>query len=417
MALQTRQIVLFTLVTIGCVSGVVWVLKNQSNKTKPNQREVEPDLIVAPDKRVIVAWMNAETRMEKGRDGELEPNDGAQQLGVKISNDQGKSWVETIVGDNQQGLVADPWLGLDEKGGALLVWLDFRMKPGANAPFEMSVKGAWSAQGQKSFDQPFAIAPVSAQRRFDRPSVISTGKSPVVITKFFDSNKSGIESYSINATQVSQPTVIFQSADIDAGLPSGCSDMNGNMAVVWIAKDQTWISTKSPDTAWSPATATAPRTDNLAWEGPTCVREGNHIWVSYGVAQRVKGAGPLAKAIIVAHSGDAGATFSDITRLETGELMAHPKLVLERPDKPRLIYIVGKEHNDKTSRVEMRLWSKTEQAQLGSPEIVHAPVSLVTQRNDPLWTGDYAGAQWADGLWAAVVDNAQSPPRVRVVHK
>jgi hypothetical protein len=148
-----------------------------------------------------------------------------------------------------------------------------------------------------------------------------------------------------------------------------------------------------------------------------CVGEGDDVWVMYGLASGPSSATaiPPLDSIQVAHSGDAGMTWTEratITRADT--LFLRPEIAREPSGALQVIAYSGSAEGDTNGAV--RRWRSSDGGQsFVEQAVVHAPIVFTGERGNTttLWIGDYSGLAVDQGeLFSSYVDNSSGSAHV-----
>jgi Neuraminidase (sialidase) len=160
-------------------------------------------------------------------------------------------------------------------------------------------------------------------------------------------------------------------------------------------------------TVTDPAAAAA-----AAYAAPSCVVDGDDVWVSYGLTKDPVDFGFLTvqrlESIQVAHSADGGKTFEryDAHDPSAGASFLSPLLALEDGGALDLTYIAGKQKGDTAATVRRSRSTDGGKTWCGSV-VVHAPITFETSLTQPTSLSRRHGLAWGAGaLYVTYPDNA-----------
>ena len=256
----------------------------------------------------------------------------------------------------------------------------------------------WPA-GANGFEAPVELSDPITDALYDKPWMIVTADDVLVIS-YSDLRRGGIL-----AVSSADGGASFQRAVIDkaqANLAALCPDGRpGGAFATYVATRSIRVAhTADGGVTWSVpvAVALSDATGNIAFHDPTCIANGDEVWISYGrtldsydtpVAQALTDAGDAA--------GDGGVSpefllFPQLARHADGKLaLATYRAASEGPGSADLVYVTSADAG----------------RSFAIATTFAAGLTPTLQRHVPAWLGDYFG--WGPtetGLGAAFVDNA-----------
>jgi len=368
------------------------------SKSSKTVEESEPFVAATSDGRIVVAWIGvAQT--------------GVSTIAYAFSKDDGATW--TPPADVQQPMNqvgSDPVMVADEKGDVFLGWLGYDYA--GQFPTNMRLYVAKSGPGATSFEAPVIAHDVGTDF-YDKPWMTITHAGTLVISQ----TASDEMTYS--------HAVVLTSADGVKWKPVTLPGFSARSLIYVCASRSTprlfatWVSQSSPlqiaaqssddDATWGPEVIVS-GADNVGYDGPTCVADGNDVWVSYAI-----GAGALdtsnfqhLTSVRVAHSKNGGTSFQpavDAQDPTTGKLFLHPFLTLEAGGTLDARYYAGAAPNDAQGGL-LTVQSKDQGATFAPSVAEHTPIDFDLARDNTAWLGDYFGVAERDGrTHLAYVDN------------
>ena len=382
-----------------------------SGSTKTNL-ESETHLAVAPDGRVLVAWIG------------LGPKFGT---GYAFSPDRGATFAPPEL---MAGNLGDPIVASGSDSSLYIGYLDGTCNGGACTNGHVYVRKA--PPGSSAFGAAVDISEGNPAHFYDKPWLMRTGAGGLVA---IFAQREGNYPTNLDAIVAARSTdgvawtrsmvVPIQPMGTLAGIPHACASRSG--ARVWTVfvdsssaiggtlrwsddGGATWLTTNRGQTFSLPS-----ETAEVQSYDYRCAGEGNDVWVMYGLGAGLgteDAISPL-RAIVVAHSGDAGKTFDRRTTIElTGALYLRPELVVEAGGALDIMMYRGAKADDAMGRVE-RLRSTDGGKTFGAPIVELDPMLFDPSRSTPTWIGDYSGLV-ADGtdLLMSYVTNASGHAHV-----
>ena len=340
---------------------------------------------------------------------------GATSLGVRASRDAGAHLVDAGSIVDHGAFVADPSL-VSTKDGFVLAFLSFRAHVGAGGePYDMAVMTASSPSTSVHFGALTTVAPKSESVRYDHPQLaVTAGGVLLVVYRYEVWGHAGIAvARSENGLDFQRETVV-EGPGFGGTLPSICTASSGEQAfVVYVDPNVGVVARGSLDGVRFPITAVVSRPNEpVAIEGPSCVLQGEDVWVSYGTTDRPfdSGASSPLDAIAVARSSDSGRRFGETITLDLhrAQHALHPRLVRRAVGAvPEVVSYRAREEGDPRGGLFLDRLTAEGGVTLASS------LRFVLRRDDPAWMGDYLGVTTsAAGSFAAYVDNGGARARV-----
>lgn len=372
--------------------------------------EAEPHVAATSDGRVAVAWIGIEKT-------------GSSFIGYAFSKDYGTTWTppqKTMQPANLQS--TDPVMAADAAGNIYLTWLAYL--PGNPAPTSMRLNVAKAGPGATAFG-PAVIAHAAGANSYDKPWITITKKGTIVVTH----TESDSMTFS-NATLVASKDGVTWNAPVTLpgasirGLISVCASASTPRlyATYVIEGGASLIGLQWSDdegVTWSKEVLVS-GADMVGYDGPTCVADGNDVWVSYEIGSGTITASTYQQMtqVRVARSKDGGATFAaavDAHDPALGKLFLHPTLALEGNGTLDVVYYSGAKPDDLGGR--LLLGQSTDHgATFGPGTVEHMPVGLDLHRDNGGWVGDYLGVARQGGfLHIAYGDDA--PPYAHIAYR
>jgi hypothetical protein len=355
--------------------------------------ESETSIAVAPSGVIAVAWINVGTK---------------PSIGYTFSTDRGKTWLPPAVASPSDALnYADPTVVPGSDGSFYLAFV------GYDAAFAMGrVMLARAAPQATKFDAPVLVSPAGNTGPFDKP-VIAITKSQAVLVSYTDySSASIVVARSINAATFTHTVAV--KTDIGS-LAMACPDPTGgrvwltyqglgHVGITWSDDDAVTFPAANHSTANLKAESLV-----LSTESPSCVGEGQDLWVAYGLsvdAVDPAKVDPKDYALRVAHSVDGGRTFAAHVDAAAAKYVLEPTLALEPGGALDLAYYAGKADNDPEASWRF-VRSVDGGHSFGAAVVLETPLTLDVHLATSTWIGDYGGLAFAGGrLYSTYVDNA-----------
>jgi hypothetical protein len=151
--------------------------------------------------------------------------------------------------------------------------------------------------------------------------------------------------------------------------------------------------------------------DDVGFDGPFCVADGDDVWISYalGSGQVPASSFQTLDAVRVARSSGGGTSFApaaDAYDPSSGKLFLHPVVARGAGGALDVLYYAGAKDRDASGSLRSRR-SRDDGASFGWPALEHDPIVLDLSRQDDAWLGDYLGVcVRGSTLHVAYVDNS-----------
>jgi hypothetical protein len=360
-----------------------------SSSTKTTS-ESETHLAIAPDGRVLVAWIGL---------GKV------FGTGYAFSPDRGATFAapELIAGN-----LGDPVVASGPDGSFYLGYLAGTCAAGSCTNGHVYIRKA--LPGSSTFGAEVDISEGNPAHFYDKPWLMRTGAGDLVA---IFAQRAGNYPNNLDAIVAARSTdgvawtrtfvVPIQPMGNLAGIPHACASRGGARVWTVFVDSQSAIGGTlrwSDDGGATWPAANQGQTFSLTAETSLvqsfdyrCAGEGDDVWVMYGIGTgpgTEEAISPLSK-IVVAHSGDAGKTFDRRTTIElAGALYLRPELVVEPSGALDVMMYRGDKENDPGGRVE-RLRSTDGGKTFAAPVVELDPMLFDPSRATPTWIGDYSG--------------------------
>jgi hypothetical protein len=355
--------------------------------------QAETSVASAPNGFVAAAWIDVNQQ-------------NFSAIGYAISTDDGQSFAPIgHVKTPKGGVASDPVLAVDAAGNFWLTWVGYKIQ-GQN-PTDMHIYVAKAPAGSTTFNDPIEASDPNDTALYDKPWITVTNGGEILVTWERDQMPQTfglVAARSIDGTTFTQ--TIFQNdptGQTFRNLAFPCAPRTGGRVwVTYLAYTNSGIDVRlaySDDggASWSPETIVNLPSEMVAFDDPTCVAEGNEVWVSYGLTQDMidpeAGSSDKLYAIRVAHSGDGGLTIDsriDAQDSNAAKFFMHPQLAREEGGGLDLVYYAGNFDEDPNGS-----YRRSRAASFGggfAPSVpVEYPLTYLQARGDPRWLGDYTG--------------------------
>jgi hypothetical protein len=339
--------------------------------------------------------------------------------GYRFSTDQGDTFVAADALDAYKpgAETSDPVLATDAQNNFYLSWVEF-MRDAQGNPFDMHVYVARAMAGTTSFTD---VAEVTSNPQgidaYDKPWIMVTNDGALLVTYARVSTGGIFAARSTDFNTWTSATIIDDKMSfrnlVFPCQPAGAMKLYvaynaiGGIGLRWSDDaGMTWDSTK--------ATPVADTGEMSAFDDPTCVADGQEVWVSYGLSNdNIMGGGTAAPklfAIRIAHSSDSGVTIDnryDAHDTAAGALYQHPYLVREPSGVLDLTYYAGNQEGDTAGSYRLARSMDGGKTWPASTAI-KAPITFTARRDTGAWLGDYEGLAFSGGtLYMSYVDNSR----------
>ena len=380
--------------------------------------QAETSVARSPDGFVAVAWIDI-TKL------------GSSRIGYTISTDDGASFPAPRFLFSPDGrLASDPAIAVDAAGHFFVTWLGYLLDE-HGAFSDMHIYVARASAGSTSFEAPIEVSdPALSNQLHDKPWITRTGDGGLVITYALATGAQSKLIAAVSKDGVSfTRSVILQGTTTFWNLAYPCAPKEGSR--LWVtylaflpAEQRSVGLTFSDDggLSWLPllqnTTVNLPG-EHVAFDDPSCVADGDDVWISYGLTKDLEGEGAEESeksfAVRLAHSGDGGVSID--TRIDAhdpaaGAFFLHPQITREESGAIDLVYYAGDVDKDPNGAYR---WSRAESPLqgFGPSEVIESPVVFSQDRDAPPWLGDYTGIVWANHqLYTSYVVNTTGKAQV-----
>ncbi len=338
--------------------------------------------------------------------------------GYVFSTDSGQTWGQVKSVSSPNGLVAsDPVLAVDSHNNFYLTWVGFS-DSSAN-PTNMGIYVSRAAAGTTDFAPPVLVSNAGPTVMMDKPWITITNTDAILVT-WMQVAANGMNTLSqVARSEDGTAWSIIETGSSNQGrnLYYPCAPVHGTrvwqtfVEYGWTTKIRLQWSDDDGKTWGAPVDVSKSSEMQAAFDDPTCVAEGDTVWVAYGLSND-----PLSgestnfqalKELRIARSDDGGKTFAYYAAHDpaAGAVYLHPEIALQDDGTVALSYYAGQQDEDPNG--SLRLTRLLPGAATVEPSIVvHAPVTYLLARSDQRWLGDYTGITWKQGkLHVAYADN------------
>lgn len=369
--------------------------------------ETETNLAIAPDGRMLSAWIG------------LEPG-GTSSNGYTISLDSGKTWSTPATLAAPGGRVAsDPVSFAAPNGTLYLTFIGFQ-RDAQGQPFDMRAYLAESAPGSTSLSAPLDLTGPVASDSIDKPWGIVTPDGAIHVS-WLDTGEPRMRMAIVDPASKAVNTVNVDDGQGFRNLIYPCHDAStGRLYVVYHPGGG--IGLRGSDDgglSWPLVTPVALQSDLPAiFDDPTCVAAGGKVWVAYGIGTDDfdPSANPRSDRIRIARSDDGGNSFShgfaeDAT---AGSKFLHPQLTRTADGALHLLYYAGGA-TDPDPQGSVRLATSMDGGVTFAPsKILRAPIQFTSVRSDQRWLGDYVGITAKELVrYGVFADNSSGTSHIR----
>ena len=363
--------------------------------------ETESYVAVADDGAVVAVWTLSLA--------------SSIDLVYRISPDRGDTWGDVQSISLPDGLSSvDPSVAVGADGTFYFGMLGWHY--GGSATVDAaSVWVATAKRGAKSFGAPVKVSDPTTAEFYDHPKIVVTQKGTVALgymrAASYSAQTSRAEvTYRSGAGWVQTPLTL-ESTKGYANFVSFCEGA-GRLYATFNEFDAAGphVSVRWSDDdgkTWSPSSTFASSTSAIADGDPTCVADGDDLWVTYGIAKtKATGADQLEamKSLRVAHSGDRGVSFlapqAEALDLSSSAVGLFPMLLREPSGALDVVHIAGATLTDPAARV---VFTRSEDTvSFGAATLVDEPLTYQISRMGNDWLGDYLGATIRGGAMYVV---------------
>jgi hypothetical protein len=375
----------------------------------------ETSVAAASNGFVAAAWIAVESS-------------GLSNIGYAISMDGGATFGGPQMIMSPDGRISsDPVLTADAAGDFFLTWVGYR--PGMNGmTTDMHIYVAEAAAGSTTFAAPVEASDPTDTASYDKPWILALPGGGLVVTYERDAPP---DDFGLVAAR-SPDGATWQQAFV-AESPMGDDFRNlaakgGSRVWVTYVSDSTFgvsielVHSDDGGATWSAETEVSLPSEQVAFEDPNCVAQGNDVWVSYGLTQ-----GPQdmttqntdkLDAIRVAHTSD-GVTIDYRVNAEdtkAGKLFLLPQMAIEDSGALDVTFYAGQMDQDPAGSFR-RTRAPVPSMGFGPSTDLQSPVVFLGARGDPRWLGDYTGLTWSGGqLFMTYAVNASGSSEIAFGH-
>jgi hypothetical protein len=364
-----------------------------ASTTSPNLWEYETEVTVAPDGRHAFAiWM-------------IQSLGYHYDLGYAISSDGGATW------STPRRVPATPYVGVnacvtvDAEGEFHLTWLE-------TSPRRRVMAATYYASGD-SFSIPEEISDPSSSAAFDKPWIVTLADDSLLVAFGTDSGTSLTVAKSVDHGVTWGRTPIAPDSTL-RNVVFPCAS-GARVHVAYLVPSGVELVTSEDYGASFGAPVRVDVPGDTAFEPPSCVADGDDVWVAYGVGGGVGSTWQMAllDSVWVAHSRDAGRTIASHTRASDPAEGRHyllPRLGRTDAGSLALGYYVG-DAAGAPGRFRVAFSDGPSRGDAWSARATVArPVGLQPARGQYDTLGDYVGMHASgDGVLVSFADNASVP--------
>jgi len=324
-------------------------------------------------------------------------------------------------------------LARDGSGSLFVAWASWTPGPDPAQPHvqasDIAIQLARWPAGARGFEAPVELSEAITASLYDKPWMIVTADDGIVVS-YSDLSRGGIwvASSADGGAHFQRTLVDSTKANLAALCPDG---RPGGAFVTYVATGAIRLAhTADGGLTWSSpvAGAVSDPSGNVAWQDPTCIANGDEVWLSYGrthdgtdvpverllairVAHLTLGASSVdsdvialdgaSTALAIADGGGAGGDggsapgfllFPQLAQFADGRLgLAAYRTAGEGTGAADLVYVVSTDGG----------------RSFGNAITLATGLTPSLQRHVPDWLGDYFGwSPTAAGLGAAFIDNS-----------
>jgi hypothetical protein len=361
--------------------------------TSPNLWEYETEVTVAPNGRDAFAiWM-------------IQSLGYHYDLGYAISSDGGATW------STPRRVPATPYIGVnasvtaDAEGVFQLTWLE-------TAPRRRVMAATYYASGD-SFSIPKEISDASSSAAFDKPWIVALADDSLLVAFGTDSGTTLTVAKSVDHGVTWSRTTIAPDSNLRNVVFPCASGARVHVAYLVPSGVELVTSEDYGATFGAPVRVDVP--GDTAFEPPSCVADGDDVWVAYGVGGGVGSTWQMAllDAVWVAHSSDRGHTIARRTRASDpaeGRHQLLPRLGRTEAGSLALGYYVG-DVAGAPGRFRVAFSDAPNRGDAWTTRVTVAkPAGLQPARGQYDTLGDYVGMHASgDGVLVSFADNASVP--------
>lgn len=375
------------------------------------------------------SYLDAETHLARASTGVIAAawiaSGGKSRIGASFSTDDGKTWTKPALLAADEGRQStDPALIASPDGSLWITWEGFVPVPDKGGS-EAQIYVARAAPGETSFG-PTVLVSDPADASLDKPWITVTPQGTLLVT--YTSISSGATSRITAA--VSQDG----GKTFERFVASGENSAYRNLAFPCVSRTtgRTWITyhessairlryTDDGGLTWGGDLKVSEPKEPFAFVDPTCVGDGNDVWIAYGLAASPKmgsDATQLLTQIRLARSKDGGDTIAERLSVQDGDFpyFINPQLASSAPGVLDLVYYAGTSEGDVNG--SYRHARSTDGATFAKSTAVRERVLFTGDRGSSRWLGDYTGLIGDGGkVYGVFVDNSTGYADVRFFSK
>jgi hypothetical protein len=342
------------------------------------------------------------------------------RVGVRLSQDEGETWGPVLLPDVPDGFASfDARVAADADGNFSIVYLGVDLSNPSGRPIFAARAGA----GATTLEAGVQIAgPGVDQNQANSPTITALADGSTLVT-YAGANLGSIHAaVSKDAGKTWTTSVIVEGGGL-YDMPVPCQTTGGSRAYIAHLGGSTTapiaVTLRHSDDGGSTwvadgtITVTDAAAGAVAYAPPSCVVDGDDVWVSYGVSSDPVDITFLTMqrlaSIQVAHSSDGGKTFDvrhDAHDEAAGAAFLSPFLVREEGGALDLTYIAGKGAGDTAATVRRSRSTDGGKTWCGSV-VVHAPVTFEPSLTSEKSLSRRHGLAYQGGaLYVSYPDNA-----------
>ena len=371
--------------------------------------QTEPTVAVAPNGTVAIAWIDFQS---------------TPTVGFTFSPDRGESWSEPQLlsipngaFSSNEGLVADA------NSNFYLVTMGVSRDQKSTKIFVGK-----AAAGTTTF-APLVEASDASSALLRDASALSIAQDQSLLVTYVEYLDSAYDSLIVSSRSIDGGATWTRSTLKATGVFSwtnGCaSRTSAKVAAVFVDNDRTVTSVRWSDdngATWPEANTNDIAPHSNLGEFPSCVADGNELWVMQGVSreQATRTVEPTLDAINLSHSSDGGHTFDAAVQVQdaaAGTKYMRALATVQGDGSLSLVYYAGSMDNDKAATVR-RAISRDRGRTFAASEELFSPVTLTTSRAGKDWLGDLLGAASdAQSTFVSFVDNSSGASHIRFARR
>lgn len=380
------------------------------SRSSHSQFETDPQVSAAKTDHVAVVWMGGHS-------------DGHSNVGYVFSQDKGVTWEEPGAIDGGDDDLFAPDVASDAAGNFYLVYLASSRSTALTKI--MIAKGGVTAT---SFDEPTEVTdPMEAAIHGPaRITVTKAGTLLVTYTQMVGEFASLAIATSKDGKEWTR-TVLPANGHVTSPYP--CAETPGGAVgrtyITGVYDGRAFVQWSDDDGATWPngAGREVSGGEGQVAQRPSCIVDGNELWVAYGLTSDAPKPGKYQKltAVRVAHSVNDGQDIAERYDVHDGEAAKYFgtfQLEHELTGSLDVVYYSGAGNGDAVGTFRRARWKAEEPTDAGPPDtdggpvgkpstVIREPITFGASRDSDKWLGDSVGMfWWLDGtLYVAYVDN------------